>query len=427
MRQRKVGKSLLALCGLFALLYAAFAWPIVGSSAELNLPGSAQRSRKKGGTRRSYDPAAATPYSRFTHQVAQHKQQECNVCHKVPTANWKEVRKGDAAFPDVTDYPEHSSCLKCHRQQFFEGATPSICRVCHVSPSPRNSQRFPFPNPPEIFDASPKGQTAESGFRVYFPHDKHEGLFGEAAPDRPKDAPQVRGFRPMFASYSQESKKADAPAAKAEGCATCHQTLQPQGDSDQEYVTPPPKDLAETTFWLKKGNFKTSPPGHSACFTCHAPEGGLAPASSDCGTCHRLMTADQSAARKQAHADFDPGMAASMGIKDRTLLDKWRRREAVKFRHEWVVHADLSCTGCHSAARIDTLSDKGPEVPVLSCGGTGSGCHITPKSDDGGVLNAEVDQKKANSAFQCTKCHAVMGRNPVPASHLQALAAIKSK
>ncbi|MBK8302992.1 MAG: hypothetical protein IPK98_06175 [Chloracidobacterium sp.] len=58
-------------------------------------------------------------------------------------------------------------------QQFFKGAKPNICSICHTNPSPRDSTRHPFPNPREIFDASPKGKTATSDFVVGFPHDKH--------------------------------------------------------------------------------------------------------------------------------------------------------------------------------------------------------------------------------------------------------------
>src|SRR5689334_20980501 len=118
-------------------------------------------------------------YSRFSHNVAQHKL-ACNSCHKVPTANWNKVRSGDAAFPDVTDYPEHSSCIACHRQQFFVGAQPTICRICHTNPSPRDSSRHPFPNPPEIFDVSKEGQNSFSEFGISFPHDKHVDLVGES-------------------------------------------------------------------------------------------------------------------------------------------------------------------------------------------------------------------------------------------------------
>jgi len=45
------------------------------------------------------------------------------------------------------------------------------------------------------------------------------------------------------------------------------------------------------------------------------------------------------------------------------------------------------------------------------------GCHITATTDDGGILNYEMDQRKANAQFVCVKCHIVYGSRPVPASH----------
>ncbi|MEP6900440.1 MAG: cytochrome c3 family protein, partial [Actinomycetota bacterium] len=89
-------------------------------------------------------------YSEFPHN--KHKL-ACSTCHNFPSANWKSVRKTDA-FPDITDYPRHESCLNCHRQQFFKGAKPQICSICHTNPSPNDSSRHPFPNPREIFDQS---------------------------------------------------------------------------------------------------------------------------------------------------------------------------------------------------------------------------------------------------------------------------------
>src|SRR5438067_3837801 len=58
-------------------------------------------------------------YSRFSHITHVSAQKPaCDSCHKFPTKNWKDVRKGDVAFPDVTEFPEHSSCLNCHGPQF---------------------------------------------------------------------------------------------------------------------------------------------------------------------------------------------------------------------------------------------------------------------------------------------------------------------
>lgn len=90
------------------------------------------------------------------------------------------------------------------------------------------------------------------------------------------------------------------------------------------------------------------------------------------------------------------------------------------------MHPDLSCITCHNPAKMNLLDPTTMKVPVSSCGGA-DGCHITATTDEGGALNFEVDQRKAKPAFQCTKCHVKYGTQPVPASHIDAIAALKKK
>lgn len=358
---------------------------------------------------------ASRNYSKFSHNAAQHKL-ACDSCHKVPTANFDKVRTGAAAFPDVTDYPQHPSCIGCHRQQFFTGAQPVICTVCHTNPSPRDSSRHPFGNPPEIFNASKQGQSAISEFGISFPHDKHVDIVGEYKPNN-------RAFIPV--SFSQDKPAKSEPKAEEtdpKSCGVCHKTYQPQGESDDEYVTKPPKDLAEDAFWLKKGTFKTAPT-HVVCFTCHAPD-GLQPTSSDCATCHKLLPPDRQIQLTRAHDDFDPKLASAMGVKDKVMLEKWSRRETAKFRHEWIPHASLACVTCHNVATLNTLDPK-TRTQAKSCGGAGTGCHIEATTD--GVLNLEFQKKKADPGFECTKCHVRNGKNPAPETHINAVAAATKK
>jgi hypothetical protein len=54
-------------------------------------------------------------------------------------------------------------------------------------------------------------------------------------------------------------------------------------------------------------------------------------------------------------------------------------------------------------------------------------CHITETSDDGGILNFEIDSRKKDTSFQCAKCHIAFGRMPVPESHIKAIAALSGK
>jgi Cytochrome c7 and related cytochrome c/Class III cytochrome C family len=315
-------------------------------------------------------PATAnTPridYSRFSHATGQHRV-TCSSCHTFPSKNWKQVRAGDEAFADVTEYPEHQACLGCHRQQFFarERPVPRICSNCHVKATPTETSRYAFPSLGETFLSTTKGRDFVSDFHVLFPHDKH----------------------------------ADAD------CADCHQTYQPQEKSDDEFVTKPPKNIGDG-FWLKKGTFKTRPLTHAGCFTCHNQESELAPLPQNCDSCHKPPAVETRG------ADFDEKLAKSMGIQDWWTLTAWRTRtSAGAFRHE--VHPDLKCAQCHQAVVTKA-------VPVKSCGGA-EGCHVTATLDDGGILNYEIDQRNKNAAFVCAKCHITFGNKPVPASHLNAI------
>jgi hypothetical protein len=333
-------------------------------------------------------------YSQFPHDIKAHRA-DCSKCHKFPSANWKRVRKADEAFPDISDYPQHASCVNCHKQQFFSGRPPVICSICHVNPGPRNSARHPFPNPREIFDASPKGRTAESDFSVKFPHAIHVDIVSGS----------FRRPSPFLNASLATSLAAE------ESCAVCHKTISPQGDSAEEFLVKPPADLGDA-FWLKKGTFKSSPIGHTTCFTCHNVESGLAPTPSDCATCHKYK-------EPIGPADFDAGLATKMGVTTRVMRDAWSTRTSSgTFRHEFASHAELSCSTCHDVNTLVTNEQKTHKVPVASC----NMCHITATTDDGGALNYEIDQRRKNGSFQCVKCHLVFGARPVPDSHLKAVA-----
>ena len=349
----------------------------------------ARRSRP---TRRTAAAPRKVKYSEFPHDAAAHKI-ECGSCHKFPSENWNKVRTGDAAFPDITDYPKHESCLSCHRPQFYRGNPPVVCSICHTTPGPRASNRHPFPNPRDIFDQSKKGKTAQSDFAIYFPHPTHIDIVTADS------SPASRFFRNV--SFKAE-----------ESCVVCHTTFQPQGDSSEENVTKPPSNLGDG-FWLKKGTFKTKPTSHTTCFTCHSQDSGISPAPTDCGTCHKLK-------QPEPPADFDPKLAAQMGIADRLTLDSWKRRDSSgKYRHEFAAHADLSCDTCHSVQTLVTTDAPTKRVRISSC----AMCHVTATLGDGGALNFEAEQRKTNPAFQCTKCHIVFGQRPMPPSHVEALAA----
>jgi hypothetical protein len=350
-------------------------------------------------------PTPRTNYSDFSHETHVTKQKlACDSCHKFPTANWKEVRKGDAAFEDVAEFPQHASCLNCHRQQFFarERPAPAICSNCHVAVTPRDTARFLFPSLGDVPNPSRPRRDFVSEFAVNFPHETHLDVVGLKKPFS----------EPPFVAVSWRSGQQKQPPAN---CGVCHQTYQPQGQSSEEYVTKPPKNLGDA-FWLKKGTFQTLPNSHAGCFSCHNAESGISPVSSACQACHKLPTSSA-----KINSDFDPRMPATMGIRDRVVLNAWRERiSAGAYRHEGGAHPDLACADCHSPARMNTVDVQTLRVPVTSCGGA-EGCHATATTDEGGGLNYEIDEKKKNPDFVCTKCHITFGKESVPASHVSAI------
>jgi hypothetical protein len=398
--------GLLVISTVIFLLTAPL-WSITSVGASSSSAG--QRSSPRRRQRQAVDvaPKLRVDYGSFSHRSHLEKQKlTCDNCHHFPSKNWKEVRKGDEAFPDVTDFPEHSACLICHRVQFFakERPAPRICANCHIAVTPKNTARYLFPSVGEAFIASNRAQGFVSEIAVSFPHDKHEEVVGKYLPSQPEDT-----LRVIAVSFIPRKKTVQEPAPKS--CPVCHQTFKPQGDSDDEFVTKRPKDLPEDAFWLKKGAFKTVPVSHALCFTCHSDESGIEPLPKNCGTCHKLAP---ECARPLL--DFDPKLAASMGITDRLMLARWTRRSAGRFRHEFAVHAELSCFTCHNPSVMNTLDEK-TFVSVKSCGGKAGGCHV--EATDNGVLNYEIKQKRKVPGFQCTKCHITIGGQPVPADHLE--------
>ena len=224
-----------------------------------------------------------------------------------------------------------------------------------------DNSRHPFPNPRELFDKSPKGQKApDSDFAISFPHDKHIDV--------------VTG----------EGKPPYKPAKGEESCWVCHNTYQPAGESADEYVTKPPADLKDA-YWLKKGSFKTTPIGHTVCFTCHSLDSGITPTPQDCNTCHKLRP-------PQPPPDFDPAIAAKMSIADKIMLTQWRHRESAgAFRHEFSMHADLDCSTCHTVAKMNTLDAKTKKVPISAC----ATCHATATVADGGSsITRSISERK---------------------------------
>ena len=307
-------------------------------------------------------PAATKPgtkdYSKFSHFTKEHTE-GCKTCHKVPTDNWQKVR----AFPDIADYPDHDACVRCHRAQFFKGAAPVICSVCHTKTSPRDSARALFPNPTRL-----------QQFTIEFPHDRHQDVIA-SLPARPKGLLHNVSLVKSAHVFDDKTKKYN-------NCEICHGSP----------VKPP---AAPSTGWTDNfapaaDTFKASPDSHSSCFNCHWS--GQEPTRDNCAGCHKLATT--------------PYLPVTSP-----------KRLSMKFRHDGggeKKNHPAECTTCHiNITKSATLKGLMPDVPIFpSC--AQSSCH--------GPALVEEMSKYSKGNFKCSKCHTsdVGGKKP-PNSHDQAL------
>ncbi len=306
----------------------------------------------------------------FSHSTAAHKKIDCASCHKNPTANWTSAR----GFPDVADYPDHDSCIGCHRNDFFRGNRPAICAICHVNVSPRGKARFAFPV---------KSRSQE--FSTVFPHDVHQDII--ASNEKKYEQVAVAHFvKAGFKFIDDEDKK-----PQFNNCAICHQTP----DDLPKYTTLKPlrteslTNPAAENFIARAEFFKNNPDNHASCFNCHYQ--GQKPTRTDCAGCHRLTA-----------PYFESGIV---------------RRFSLKFNHASENHANKDCTVCH--IRITQTSDlrmlTNADVPLLTC--SSSSCHGDELRDEIGKREKSISDKQ--TIFHCNYCHtSEIGSFKIPASHL---------
>jgi Cytochrome c7 and related cytochrome c len=348
---------------------------------------AAQTRRRSSRATSTQAAKSASKYSAFLHSSNKHQSLKCDACHKIPTA-WTAKRD----FPDVADFPDHNSCVGCHRQQFFtrqafSGTGPVICTVCHLRAAPREDARFAFGKPNNSNQVLK--QREERQFTIEFPHDKHQNviasLMPEAQSSRLHSAVQARALalqslrRQSFvrASFSQsDDKKPDY-----NNCSICHQR------NDDLVIAP----LAPSTGDNSQSNkfFKTMPRSHDACFECHWKN--QKPAGADCGGCHKASVA----------------FVTSLAVK----------RISAKFSHEGGKGEHvMECTTCHiNITRAASLRGLTPDVPIAAC----TTCHKDSKKTTypkAVTLEEEFEQYKKTGA--CTYCHATdIGKKKPPASH----------
>src|SRR5919109_945765 len=101
---RRYGLTVTVICLVVSFVVIQPGW----ISEEIK-PTLAQTRRR--GQRPSPEPRkTAVDYSKFSHATKEHRE-DCSKCHNIPTKNWQTARQ----FPDVADYPDHASCVRCHR------------------------------------------------------------------------------------------------------------------------------------------------------------------------------------------------------------------------------------------------------------------------------------------------------------------------
>jgi hypothetical protein len=337
-----------------------------------NLGASAQRPRRRTPAKpRTVAKLATIDYSRFSHTTNKH-QAECSSCHKVPTDNWKKA--GD--FPDVADFPGHEACVGCHRQQFFKGAKPVICSICHSKVSPRDDARFAFRN-----------LTSPRQFVIEFPHDKHQDVIASLEWPTVKQTVSLRRAWAHSRFVSREPsqtnsllynlRSAEEKTKHYNNCEICH------GPRTAPAVAP-------STGWADSfvpdaAAFKTVPTSHAACFNCHWKS--QQPISGNCAGCHKLA--------EKISSPSDPPVRVSL-----------------KFRHAREQHV-AECTTCHiNITKSNTLRGLKADVPITSC----TECH----NKEGLRLDVskELEALDKNRDFVCIYCHTSdIGRRDAPASH----------
>lgn len=347
----------------------------------------------------------ARDYSKFSHATEGHNK-DCATCHLIPSFEKSDLR----------EYPDHPSCVNCHRQQFFHGARPIICSVCHTAVSPRSDARFKFPK-----------DNVPSQFADIFPHVNHV----------------------KTTSLSQFKRFLGKTANTQSSCMYCHKV----DKTEFKPAANAPKDV----FVPVAGTFMTTPTRHATCFECHwqkeDKDRNQEPYANQCSACHRNeagghnQTAMANASMKNAmSAATSPKVMPTVAfIKASALMDKMPPRISPKFVHELAAHKTrtndegkdvaITCLQCHTSVRksmsLESLRERENKVQLPTC--STSSCHTALSGSAQLKLSVyrELRARAKDPKFDCALCHLpnISTSADVPCSHYVAVyqTAIKEK
>jgi hypothetical protein len=425
---------------LLLLSSLTFVYPRLATSFASLKPGIEPQRRGQTGRRARRPARPARPridYSRFNHNRPEHRQQSCDSCHTVWAIEEKTQEMTSDSL-DIKDYPEHESCLDCHRQQFFKGARPVICSNCHNVVSPRSDARFAFPK-----------KNARSQFDNVFPHASH-----------------------VKSTMLGQFKRISGPDANLQqSCMFCHKV--------DATAAKPPKGAPADAYAPPAGTFMTTPSSHVTCFQCHFQKGvekrEQPPLATECVKCHvsivpapaatptptpaKSATATGATAQEvafipiSAHALPQKPPAAGAPKPAVPVTQKptpaptpiaahnvptvaWPERAVLKFKHDKDYHKkrtkgdgkEITCLQCHSAARkamtLEEMRKKESRVQVPSC--TSSACHTSFSSSSTAKalsLFRELESRSKNETFECALCHTppLSKKAEVPCGHYAAV------
>jgi hypothetical protein len=415
----------LALLSFAAASILVFYTPAARTAATLQQRKGIARAPNANDSRRRTPPRDR---SRFSHSTAAHLKRDCASCHRVASLE----------KPDISDFPDHPSCVECHRREFFRGARPPICADCHVTVSPRAATRLAFPNP-----------SAPAEFADLFPHANHI-----------KTTSLIQ-FKKVI------GEKSNIQAT----CLYCHRPSPALAAPNPQTTQQAPKQSgagSSVAFVPPAGTYMTTPTSHANCFQCHWQKGVAdheqEPYATQCASCHRNINAGaQSVASRPAAANVATNVAANTaaprnaasalsvvpahGDARSSFLTARRElmppRAAQKFVHEIDAHRKrlneegkevaITCLQCHAAARrVTTLEDlrlRENKAGLQTC--SSSACHTAVSGAAQMHLSVyrELRERAKDAKFDCALCHAPPASlaADVPCTHFASVFASATK